>query len=82
MFNFWVFVFMVTTMLAGAAENVYLATVINAQQHTIRQYMGLEDGPDATPRPLPMPKTVVPAPNSPEPQERNTFDQRRLLKTI
>jgi hypothetical protein len=67
-------------LMAGVSN--HQAKVIEQQRHTIRQYMGLEDGPDATPQPLPMPKTVVPAPNSPEPQERSTFDQRRLLKTI
>ena len=40
-----------------AGENCYLASVNVRQQHTIRQYMGLEQGVDATPRP---PKALVP----------------------
>ena len=39
-----------------AGENCYLASVNVRQQHTIRQYMGLEQGVDATPRP----KALVP----------------------
>lgn len=47
--------------IALAGENCYLASVNVRQQHTIRQYMGLEPGPDATPQPPN--KAVVPSPN-------------------
>lgn len=72
----------VALVVALSCEVVYQGVTIDTQQQTIRQLMGFTNGPDATPLPLPMPKTVVPAPNGPEPQERSTFDQRRLLKTI
>ena len=74
MFNFWVFVLMITTMLGVVGENVYQAYVIVQQQHTIRQYMGLEQGVDATPQPPKVPK----GPEAPTP----FTDQRRWQRTI
>ena len=52
-----------------AGENCYLASVNVRQQHTIRQYMGLEQGVDATPQPPKVPK----GPEAPKP----FTDQRR-----
>ena len=46
-----------------AGENCYLASVNVRQQHTIRQYMGLEQGVDATPQPPKVPK----GPEAPKP---------------
>ena len=54
-----------------AGENCYLASVNVRQQHTIRQYMGLEQGVDATPQPPKVPK----GPEAPKP----FTDQRRWL---
>ena len=48
--------------------------VIEEQGHTIRQYMGLEDGPDATPQP---PKAVVPPPPLPPKVQGPFYDKRR-----
>lgn len=57
----WVWtILIVTTLLGVTAENIYMTKVIDAQRHTIRQYMGLEDGPDATPQPPVMPPYVPP----------------------
>ncbi len=82
MFNFWVFVLMITTMLGVVGENVYQAYVIVQQQHTIRQYMGLEPGVDATPyaiAPVPEPKAEPPAgPEAPTP----FTDQRRWQRAL
>ena len=47
------------------------------QQHTIRQYMGLEQGVDATPRP---PKALVPPSGLEAP--KSFVDQRRWQRTI
>ena len=56
-----------------AGENCYLASVNVRQQHTIRQYMGLEPGVDATPQPPKVPK----GPEAPKP----FTDQRRWQRT-
>lgn len=58
----WWIVLIVTALLGLSGENLYLMNVIDAQRHTIRQYMGLEDGPDATPQPPQMPE-YVPSPD-------------------
>jgi hypothetical protein len=51
---------MVVLMIALVGENVYLEYVNEAQAHTIRQYMGLEAGPDATPQPPVLPPYIPP----------------------
>lgn len=54
--SMYAFILAVIFLLGMAGENIYLAQINRAQQHTIRQFMGLEDGPEATPRPLKKPK--------------------------
>lgn len=56
----WVLGIVLFVLLALAAENVYFSYVMSQQQHTIRQFMGLEDGPDATPQPPSLPAYVPP----------------------
>jgi len=57
----WTLGLITFTILAMVVENSYLASVNTSQQHTIRQYMGLEAGPDETPRAPVMPP-YVPSP--------------------
>lgn len=52
------FVFWGILTLILSVEVIYQSNVIAQQAHVIRQYMGLEVGPDATPR---MPAYVPPA---------------------
>jgi hypothetical protein len=47
--SIWMFVIWFVALVLVLAENEYLSSINTAQQHTIRQYMGLELGPDATP---------------------------------
>ena len=74
MFNFWVFVLVVATMLGLCGQTVYQSMVIENQRHTIRQYMGLEQGVDATPQPPKVPT----GPEAPKP----FTDQRRWQKAL
>jgi hypothetical protein len=47
--SIWSFALIWLAIGGVTAGNVYLARVVTNQQHTIRQYMGLELGPHATP---------------------------------
>lgn len=69
-----VFLLLALFPIVMAGENCYLASVNMHQQHTIRQYMGLEQGVAATPQP---PKVLT------GPEEPKTFtDQRRWQKAL
>jgi hypothetical protein len=69
--------FLLVAFLLMATISNRQAKVIDQQSHTINQYMGLEDGVDATPRP---PKALVP-PKGPEAPTPFT-DQRRWQKAL
>ena len=68
---------LLVALLLMAGVSNHQAKVIEQQRHTINQYMGLEDGPDATPQP---PKALVP-PVGPE-APKSFVDQRRWQRTI
>jgi hypothetical protein len=79
----WLFGALLLVILAMGATNIYIADVNQRQAHTIRQLMGWELGPDATPQP---PKAIIPPPVLPEPPsqrpENTYYDWRRLQRTI
>ena len=77
----WLFGALLLVILVMGATNIYIADVNQRQAHTIRQLMGWENGPDATPRPLPMPQ-AAPSTSAPEPQDHSTFDRKRQSRTI
>jgi len=63
-FTVWV---LIIAFALAMVSNVYQALVIDDQRHTIRQYMGLELGPDDTPRP----KDELPLSSAPNPPVRS-----------
>jgi hypothetical protein len=64
----WVSVVLIISMMVALmAVCRYQADVIEQQRHTIRQLMGLELGPHATPRP----KDELPLSSAPNPETRS-----------
>jgi hypothetical protein len=57
----------ISCLLALLSLTAYQDTVIAQQRHTIRQLMGLELGPHATPRP----KDELPLSSAPNPETRS-----------
>jgi hypothetical protein len=81
-----VFILAAIFALGLTGENVYLAGVNQGQQHTIRQYMGLEPGVDAlppfgTPEFNPEPPKALTAPVGPE-KPKSFTDQRRWQREL